>query len=299
MASDDSSPGASPEQQKRSSRQKKSTFQLELLEKVYAENKYPSIAFRAGLTKEVGLSEKQLQVWFTHRRRKDRRDGIEHDQLTLHGNHNKSEMQSDEPELVKDTQVNLNGREDVCPKDQYPIATLQDQDDDNDDDVIIIEGWNVMNGSNGKDPKPQDEKMQKPNTVTRGEIMPQPKEHTKMLQLWRPNPEPEAFISTEANELVAIAAVEMQLCEPLREDGPPLGIEFDTLPPGAFQDFTRTKGLHRLELKKGSVQMVTGRAAVPQKSKDLVFLKNKKRQLGDLYGKRLSAQLSVLQGHFE
>jgi hypothetical protein len=36
MASDDSSPGASPEQQKRSSRQKKSTFQLELLEKVYA-----------------------------------------------------------------------------------------------------------------------------------------------------------------------------------------------------------------------------------------------------------------------
>jgi hypothetical protein len=72
--------------------------------------------------------------------------------------------------------------------------------------------------------------------------MPHPKEHTKMLQLWRPNPELEVFTSTEANELVAIAAVEMQLCGPLREDGPPLGIEFDTLPPGAFQDFTRTKG---------------------------------------------------------
>lgn len=35
-------------------------------------------------------------------------------------------------------------------------------------------------------------------------------------------------------EATAIAAVEAQLGEPLREDGPPLGVEFDPLPPGAF-----------------------------------------------------------------
>jgi hypothetical protein len=35
-------------------------------------------------------------------------------------------------------------------------------------------------------------------------------------------------------EAAAIAAVEAQLGEPLREDGPPLGVEFDPLPPGAF-----------------------------------------------------------------
>ncbi|KAJ7521596.1 hypothetical protein O6H91_19G060800 [Diphasiastrum complanatum] len=35
-------------------------------------------------------------------------------------------------------------------------------------------------------------------------------------------------------ELAAIAAVEGQLGEPLREDGPVLGVEFDPLPPGAF-----------------------------------------------------------------
>ncbi|MCI30286.1 homeobox protein Hox-C4, partial [Trifolium medium] len=35
-------------------------------------------------------------------------------------------------------------------------------------------------------------------------------------------------------ELRAIACVEAQLGEPLREDGPILGIEFDPLPPDAF-----------------------------------------------------------------
>ena len=34
--------------------------------------------------------------------------------------------------------------------------------------------------------------------------------------------------------LQAIAAVEAQLGEPLRDDGPILGVEFDQLPPGAF-----------------------------------------------------------------
>lgn len=36
------------------------------------------------------------------------------------------------------------------------------------------------------------------------------------------------------SELRAIAFVEAQLGEPLREDGPILGMEFDPLPPGAF-----------------------------------------------------------------
>jgi hypothetical protein len=35
-------------------------------------------------------------------------------------------------------------------------------------------------------------------------------------------------------ELRAIACVEDQLGEPLREHGPILGVEFDTLPPDAF-----------------------------------------------------------------
>lgn len=35
-------------------------------------------------------------------------------------------------------------------------------------------------------------------------------------------------------ELRAIAFVEAQLGEPLREDGPILGMEFDPLPPDAF-----------------------------------------------------------------
>lgn len=45
-----------------------------------------------------------------------------------------------------------------------------------------------------------------------------------------PPPPPQQSIA----ELRAIAFVEAQLGEPLREDGPILGVEFDPLPPDAF-----------------------------------------------------------------
>jgi hypothetical protein len=249
MASDDSSPAASLEKQKRGIRRKKSASQLELLEKVYAEDKFPSIAFRAGLTKELGLSEKQLQVWFTHRRRKDRRDGIDVDQLMPHGNnHCNSERQGDdddEPELLQEMQLHLNSREEdgSCLKDRYPISVVEDDDDD--DDVIIIESINGTDRSNAKL-----EKIQKPKpAIARKEIAPQLKQAgEKQLPFWRSNLEPEVNITNSAkaaHELAAIAAVEMQLRGPMQDDGPPLGFEFDSLPPDAFQEFTGRQGKRR------------------------------------------------------
>jgi hypothetical protein len=196
------------------------------------------------------LSEKQLQVWFTHRRRKDRRDGIDVDQLMPHGNnHCNSERQGDdddEPELLQEMQVHLNNREEdgSCLKDRYPISVVEDDDDD-DDDVIILESINGMDRSNAKF-----EKIQKPKpAIARKEIAPQLKHAgEKQLPCWRPNLELEVNIANNAeaaHELAAIAAVEMQLRGPMQDDGPPLGFEFDSLPPDAFQEFTGRQGKWR------------------------------------------------------
>ncbi|CAA6661086.1 unnamed protein product [Spirodela intermedia] len=59
--------------EKRPKRKMKTAYQLELLEKTYAVSTYPSESLRAELSVKLGLSDRQLQMWFCHRRLKDRK----------------------------------------------------------------------------------------------------------------------------------------------------------------------------------------------------------------------------------
>ncbi|CAH9112170.1 unnamed protein product [Cuscuta europaea] len=61
-------------QPKKPKRQMKTPFQLETLEKVYAMETYPSEAIRAELSEKLGLTDRQLQMWFCHRRLKDKKE---------------------------------------------------------------------------------------------------------------------------------------------------------------------------------------------------------------------------------
>ncbi|XP_078439314.1 homeobox-DDT domain protein RLT2-like isoform X2 [Wolffia australiana] len=61
--------------EKRPKRKMKTAYQLELLEKTYAVSTYPSESLRAELSTKLGLSDRQLQMWFCHRRLKDRKAG--------------------------------------------------------------------------------------------------------------------------------------------------------------------------------------------------------------------------------
>jgi hypothetical protein len=54
-------------------RRMKTPVQLEALERVYAEDRYPVESVRAELSAQLNLSDKQLQMWFCHRRLKDRK----------------------------------------------------------------------------------------------------------------------------------------------------------------------------------------------------------------------------------
>ncbi|XP_047163549.1 homeobox-DDT domain protein RLT1 [Vigna umbellata] len=163
--------GNSSEGQSKPKRQMKTPFQLETLEKAYAVENYPSEMMRAELSEKLGLSDRQLQMWFCHRRLKDKKD-LPSKKLRKAAALTDSPVE--EPKLASEV------------------------------------GAEYGSGSgSGSSPFTRSELR---NVVPRGYYE-----------------SPQTIM-----ELRAIACVEAQLGEPLREDGPILGVEFDPLPPDAF-----------------------------------------------------------------
>ncbi|OIT31129.1 PREDICTED: homeobox-DDT domain protein RLT2-like [Nicotiana attenuata] len=176
-------------------RKMKTASQLEILENTYAVETYPSEALRAELSVKLGLSDRQLQMWFCHRRLKDRK-------ATTPVKRQKKEASPvamvDEMavsgEIGKEHAFGSGSR--VSP---LGLVDLQLQQQHH-----------------------QQRVAHRPGTAV-------PRFRTEMQALKRYYEPPQAI-----SELRAIAFVEAQLGQPLREDGPILGMEFDPLPPGAF-----------------------------------------------------------------
>ncbi|KAF5728700.1 hypothetical protein HS088_TW21G00850 [Tripterygium wilfordii] len=160
-------------QQAKPKRQMKTPFQLETLEKAYAMDTYPSEAIRAELSEKLALTDRQLQMWFCHRRLKD-----------------KKENQAKKPRKTAVMET--------------PVDNFRTQ-----------AGSDYGSGS-GSGSSPSTEPM---------------KAIIDEVPLGRRHYEssPQSVM-----ELRAVACVEDQLGEPIREDGPILGMEFDALPPDAF-----------------------------------------------------------------
>ncbi|KAL9355438.1 hypothetical protein Peur_053408 [Populus x canadensis] len=168
--------GSSNEGQSKPKRQMKTPFQLETLEKAYATETYPSEEMRAELSEKLGLSDRQLQMWFCHRRLKDK----------------------------KETPVKK--QRNTAPLPESPLEDMR---------VGAENGSDYGSGSgSGSSPLSESRKV----ILDDG--------HT-MRRYYDSSPR-------SVMELRAIACVEAQLGEPLREDGPILGMEFDPLPPDAF-----------------------------------------------------------------
>ncbi|KAE9591707.1 hypothetical protein Lal_00039042 [Lupinus albus] len=167
----------SNEGQSRPKRQMKTPFQLEMLEKAYAMETYPSEETRAVLSEKLGLSDRQLQMWFCHRRLK----------------HKKESQQKKLPKTI------------VAP-------TLPDSPID---DIKLGHEPDNEYGSGSGSGSSMFTHPELRNVVPRG--VPGYYESPQTIM-----------------ELRAIACVEAQLGEPLTEDGPGLGIDFDPLPPDAF-----------------------------------------------------------------
>ncbi|KAL9452464.1 hypothetical protein AB3S75_008284 [Citrus x aurantiifolia] len=173
-------------QQGKPKRQMKTPFQLETLEKAYASETYPSESTRAELSEKLGLSDRQLQMWFCHRRLKD-----------------KKEKENPPKKMRKNVAV-------VMP--ESPIDELR---------AGAEPGSDYASGS-GSGSSPYLMELRNAVESSRGLMDDMP--------IVRRSYESQQSIM----ELRAIACVEAQLGEPLREDGPILGMEFDSLPPDAF-----------------------------------------------------------------
>ncbi|OMO76376.1 hypothetical protein CCACVL1_15728 [Corchorus capsularis] len=162
-------------------RQMKTPYQLEALEKAYALETYPSEATRAALSEKLGLSDRQLQMWFCHRRLKEK----------------------------KDTPPKRPRKGPALPP-ESPI-----------DDVRAGMEPDYGSGSgSGSSPYMDSRKLGGSSSRGMVEDMPVGRRYYESQQ--------------SIMELRAIACVEAQLGEPLRDDGPMLGMEFDPLPPDAF-----------------------------------------------------------------
>ncbi|KAI3439979.1 J domain-containing protein [Psidium guajava] len=174
--------GNSGEGQRKPKRQMKTPFQLETLEKAYAMEIYPSEAMRAGLSEKLGLTDRQLQMWFCHRRLKEKS--------------NSSEKKLRKSVAVVGTKEGL--------KDSIMDAAKPGSDygsGSGSSPYASMELQGMVPRRDGDDLSTGRRCYESPRTIM---------------------------------ELRAIACVEAQLGEPLREDGPILGMEFDSLPPDAF-----------------------------------------------------------------
>lgn len=155
---------------------------------------YPSEALRAELSVELGLTDRQLQMWFCHRRLKDRKPSAEKRQKKGTVTPAAAEFSSG---IVHEKVVVSSSSADVANEPRSGLSLF----------------GNV---------EQQQRVAHKAGTAV-------PRMSTDLPSMRRYYEPPLAI-----SEQRAIKFVEAQLGEPLRDDGPILGMEFDPLPPGAF-----------------------------------------------------------------
>ncbi|KAH9621076.1 hypothetical protein KSS87_004536 [Heliosperma pusillum] len=187
----------------KSKRKMKTASQLEVLEKTYQVETYPSEALRADLSTQLGLTDRQLQMWFCHRRLKDRKVS------------SGSGKKSKKGEAATPTMVNV--ATGGAPSLSLPPPAAKDETLGGEFGIEHVSG-----SGSGSSPYGHGE-SRRSYGVHPGVAVP---------RISGPGRHPEP--SQSVVELRAIAFVEAQLGEQLREDGPALGMEFDPLPPGAF-----------------------------------------------------------------
>ncbi|KAL8151093.1 hypothetical protein V2J09_020901 [Rumex salicifolius] len=204
----DSGGGAGGTGEPRVKRKMKTPAQLEVLERTYKVETYPPEALRAELSAQLGLSDRQLQMWFCHRRLKDRKTTTT--TTTNNSNNNNSTPPSSSSKRARrDEALASTSAPPPLPPPPSTSAALVADDLGNEFGSVSGSGSSPL-GRRGGVPRTG---VAVPR-ISRG-------------RYYEPPSQPLA-------EVRAIAYIEGQLGEPLREDGPAFGIEFDPLPPGAF-----------------------------------------------------------------
>ncbi|GFQ02895.1 pancreas/duodenum homeobox protein 1 [Phtheirospermum japonicum] len=227
-------------QEKNKKRIVKTRAQVDALEKFYNEHKYPTEPMKLQLAVSIGLTEKQVSGWFCHRRLKDKKS-INDEKFEKHGKQDRSSG------VIQDRGSGY--RQDSCG------STKQGDDRNMDTREVESERLTPKEFSNadvtyehgsqyagnydrtdGDDPSSGSSSSLGQNGVPFDAVnsrFPVPKFHAGGEKA---RAGPSGYLKVKGQvENVAVTAVKRQLGKNYREDGPPLGVDFDQLPPGAFE----------------------------------------------------------------
>jgi hypothetical protein len=163
---------------------------------VCAEDSYPNETKRAELSVQLNLTDRQLQMWFCHRRLKDRKPLA------------KRQLRADEVSAPV-----------IAPSPVLPPPSPPSE---------MIAG---TVGTYREQLPPYSRRGPDRPSVPRLSVPEIGRRYYEPPQVMLPHMAPVHL--TQAEHRV-INSVEALIGEPLRDDGPVLGIEFDPLPPGAF-----------------------------------------------------------------
>ncbi|XP_031100986.1 uncharacterized protein LOC116004924 [Ipomoea triloba] len=222
----------------------KTRAQVEALEKFYDEHKYPTELMKSQLAESLGLTEKQISGWFCHRRLKDKR--LFNGEVYLNGKQDRSSG------VIQDRGSGL--RQDSCGSTK--------QGDDRTSDPREVESRRLtgvefstpdltheFGGHSTRNYNCMDDTSLGSTSSLRNTYFPHNAdsfdEGTSRyltnscptdLKTVKPRNGPSGYLKVKGHvENSAITAVKRQLGRQYREDGPPLGVEFEPLPPGAFE----------------------------------------------------------------
>ncbi|KAJ0021092.1 hypothetical protein Pint_30861 [Pistacia integerrima] len=226
----------------------KTRAQVMALENFYNEHKYPSEEMKMQLSEQIGLTEKQISGWFCHRRlkdkkidegfasgRQDRSSGIIQDRGSglwqdSCGSTKQGDIRNIDPREVESRRL--------CGQD-FPSSDLvydhrsqytghisgKERDDTSSESSSFLQDRIY---SRIDDPYTKEASRY---VRQNGAITPINCKTSKSKEY-----KPSGYLKVKGDtENSAITAVKMQLGRQYQEDGPLLGVEFDPLPPGAFE----------------------------------------------------------------
>ncbi|KAL1807972.1 uncharacterized protein LOC108196733 isoform X1 [Daucus carota subsp. sativus] len=233
--------------EKKPKRKVKTPAQIGGLERLYEEHKYPSESLKMQLAESLGLTEKQVSGWFCHRRLKDKKlkddpnaygkqdrssgviqdrgSGLKQDSC---GSTKQGEQRHSEPREVESkrfTGEKVPGSQDITCE---PVSD-QIQNDSGTDDTSSGSSFPLQNNYFSRSTEPR-------GMVTSIDVSRKGNSKAVAVEGLKVRTKPSGYLKVKVQaEHVAITSVKRQLGRHYKEDGPPLGIEFDPLPPGAFE----------------------------------------------------------------
>ncbi|XP_051142989.1 homeobox-DDT domain protein RLT1-like [Andrographis paniculata] len=208
---------ALPENNKK--RSVKTRAQIDALENFYNEHKYPTEAMKAQLAESIGLTQKQVSGWFCHRRSKDKWSaapgkqpgsqdiGVGHKQDSC----GSTKQGGGDPKEFSATELTYE------QGNRYPQNDNYTTDPSSDSSFSLR---NVSSHQNGE--------------LLDGGVSSYVVTKNSPVGMRRPGPSGYLKVKSRVED-PSISAVKRQLGEHYRSDGPQLGVQFDPLPPRAFE----------------------------------------------------------------